>query len=247
MFHYFDELASTIDEARDPRYAPGDVIVAGHQTAGRGQRGHTWSSPPGENLLFSVVIDSSFLRADQQFMLLGAVALALVDTFALYGMDARIKWTNDIYIGDRKITGVLIDHSLCSDGRMSRSGAGIGINVNQRLFDPALPNPTSMALETGMEFDRHEVLGRFHKCLTARLDMLHSGAHEELMRDYHSRIYRLGVASRFALPDGTLFEATIRGVAPTGELMLDDGAEVKPWLFREVSFVIDGNFKQAII
>ncbi len=178
MFYHFKELTSTIDEAQNPRYTHGDVVVAGRQTAGRGQRGKRWSSAAGENLTFSVVLDTSFLRSAGQFAVLQTVALALVDTFAGYGLDARIKWPNDIYIGDRKIVGVLIDHSLGRDGMLARSGAGIGINVNQRTFDEWLPNPTSMALETGHDHDLREVLQRFHTRLMERFEELKGGASE---------------------------------------------------------------------
>ena len=91
MLYYFKELTSTIDEARDGRYVHGDVVVAELQTAGRGQRGKKWSSATGENLTFSVVLDTSFMRVDEQFLLLQTVALALTDMFAGYGLDARIK------------------------------------------------------------------------------------------------------------------------------------------------------------
>ncbi len=239
MFYHFKELTSTIDEAREAKYQHGDVVVAEHQTAGRGQRGKTWSSAPGENLTFSVVLDTSFLRVDEQFLVLQAVALALVDLFADYGLDARIKWTNDIYVKDRKIVGVLIDHSLAPGGMLSRSGAGIGINVNQRIFDEWLPNPTSMALETGHAFDPGEVLERFHARLMERYEMLRDGRREEMQRDYHSKIYRLDTPALYLLPDGTQFTGTIRGVKPGGELVMEtDGGEMKNFLYREVLFVI---------
>lgn len=239
MLYYFKELASTIDEARSGNYSHGDVIAADYQTAGRGQRGHGWSSEAGRNLLFSVVLDTFFLRAGEQFLLLQAVALSLAELMGGYGLEARIKWTNDIYIADRKVVGVLIDHTLGPDGRLVRSGVGVGINVNQLDFDPALPNPTSMALELGRELDRSEVLERFHARLMARVDALRNGERAELQRSYHSRIYRLGVPSRFAFPDGGQISATIHGVAPTGELLLEhaDGSR-RGYLYSEISLII---------
>lgn len=250
MIYYFDEIASTIDEARDPKYVDGDVVVAEFQTAGRGQRGHKWSSAAGVNLTFSVVLDTSYLLVAEQFMLLQAVALALADTFARYGLDARIKWTNDIYVGDRKITGVLIDHTTAG-AFLSRSGVGVGINVNQTEFDESLPNPTSMALELGREVDRSEVLQRFYECLTGRLNMLRGAGRDRLLADYRSRIYRLGVPARYVLAGGEEFAGVIRGVSPTGELTIEnqeafvlrDGnewpaGEARNFLFKEVNFVI---------
>lgn len=237
MIYYFEELPSTIDEAQNGRYRHGDVVVAGHQSAGRGQRGNRWCSEAGKNLMFSVVLDTSFLRAGEQFLLLQLVALSLVDTLAGCGIDCRIKWTNDIYAGDRKITGVLIDHSM-HRGMLARSGVGIGINVNQTEFDPELPNPTSMALETGREFDLRGVLERFLARLTERFEALRAGEREGLLVDYHSKIYRLDTPARYALPDGSQFTGTIRGVGAGGELVVDDGAAIRTFLFREISFVI---------
>ena len=152
-YHFLEETTSTNDEARNPRYGHGDAICAERQTAGRGQRGHTWSSEEGRNLMFSLVWEPRFLPVSEQFLLSEAVALALTDLFGGYGIDARIKWTNDIYAGDRKLVGILIEHNLTGD-RLSRTIVGIGVNVNQTRFDPSLPNPSSMCLETGCEYDR---------------------------------------------------------------------------------------------
>ncbi len=239
MFYFFDEIGSTIDEARDLKYVHGDVIAAEHQTAGRGQRGNKWSSAAGKNLMFSVVLDTSFLRVTEQFLLLQTVALALADTFAEYGLDARIKWTNDIYIGDRKITGVLIDHSI-KDGMLARSGVGIGINVNQTEFEDWLPNPTSMALETGTEYDRREVLDRFYGRLMERYDMLKRGRRDEIAAQYHEKIYRLDTPAHFAIPgvEGR-FTGIIRDVEPGGELIVEDITGHKnTYLFQQISFII---------
>ena len=178
-YHFLEETTSTNDEARNPRYGHGDAICAERQSAGRGQRGHTWSSEEGCNLMFSLVWEPCFLPVSEQFLLSEAVALALTDLFGGYGIDARIKWTNDIYAGDRKLVGILIEHNLTGD-RLSRTIVGIGVNVNQTRFDPSLPNPSSMHLETGCEYDRQEVLHRLGDCLAARYEQLEKGDREAL-------------------------------------------------------------------
>ena len=111
MIRHIRETTSTNDEARDAQYRHGDVVWAERQTAGRGQRGHAWTSPEGENLTFTLVLEPRFLPVGEQFLLSEAIALALVDTFAAFGIDTRIKWTNDIYAGDRKLVGMLIEHN----------------------------------------------------------------------------------------------------------------------------------------
>ena len=128
------------------------VLSALEQTAGRGQRGNSWSSNAGENLMFSIVLkfasdDSGLggIEARNQFILNEISALPVVDFLCLHGIKARIKWPNDIYVGSCKICGMLIENSLRGKW-ISSSIIGIGLNINQRNFDVNLPNPTSMML-----------------------------------------------------------------------------------------------------
>lgn len=240
MIHYFEELTSSNDEAASASYTEGDVVWAERQTAGRGQRGHRWESAGGENVTFTLVLEPWFLAAERQFLLSEAVTLGIVDCLAGYGIGARIKWTNDIYIGDRKVTGMLIEHRL-NEGRICRTLAGIGVNVNQTDFDPSLPNPVSMAQVAGRRFDRRELLERLVACITARYGAVREGgaALEELQRDYNARLYRLGEEHWYGLPDGSRFRGTIRGVEPTGALVVEDTSGVlRGYLFREIEFVL---------
>ena len=238
MIYHLDTTTSTNDDARDPKYRHGDIIWAEHQTAGRGQRGHKWLSPEGENLTFTMVVEPRFLPVTEQFLLCEALSVALTDTFAAYGIATRIKWTNDIYAGDRKLEGVLIEHNY-SGTTLSRSLLGIGINVNQTEFDPSLPNPVSMAQLTGRRYDRREVLETFERCMLARYGQLEHGDREALQHDYRERMYALGEMRPFRYPDGTLTHGTIEGVRPSGELILrhEDGT-CREYLFKEIEFVI---------
>lgn len=238
MICHIPTTTSTNDEARDAKYRHGDVVWAEHQSAGRGQRGHTWTSPEGENLTFTLVLEPRFLPVGEQFLLSETVALALTDTFAAYGIDTRIKWTNDIYAGDRKLVGILIEHNY-SGGTLARTIAGIGINVNQTLFDPALPNPVSMAVTAGRSFDRRQVLETFCARCMDRYELLESGRKAEIQHQYRERMYRLGELHPYRLADGTLFEAAIEGVRPSGELLLrrSDGT-LGEYRFKEVEFVL---------
>ena len=240
MIYRIDETTSTNDEARDAKYRHGDIVWAERQTAGRGQRGHTWTSPEGENLTFSMVLEPRFLPVGEQFLLSEAVTLALTDTFAAYGIDTRIKWTNDIYVGDRKLVGILIEHNHAG-ASLSRTIAGIGINVNQTAFDPALPNPVSLAQAGGRKFNRSRLLETFLVRCLRRYAQLERGEKETLQHAYRERMYRLGEQHPYRLPDGTLFQAAIEGVLPSGELILRhaDGTRHE-YLFREIEFVIAG-------
>ena len=245
MIYKLEETTSTNDDARAPHYRHGDVVWAERQTAGRGQRGHTWSSPEGENLTFSVVLEPGFLPVQAQFLLLETVALALCDTFEGFGIATRIKWTNDIYAGDRKLVGILTEH-FYSGPTLGRTVVGIGINVNQTRFDPALPNPVSMAQLTGLRYDRAGVLDAFLAALGRRYAALEGAyavggeaACEALERAYCSRMYRLDSWHWFREPGGEPFEAAIRGVGPAGALRLEhrDGT-LHDYLFRQVEFIV---------
>lgn len=215
-----------------------DVVWAECQSAGRGQRGHTWHSNEGVNLTFSTVLKPTFLTAVEQFMLSEVVALSLVDALAEYGVECRIKWTNDIYAGDKKIAGVLIEQSLAGD-TIARTVVGIGINVNQREFPTDLPNPTSIVVERGAECERREVLECFLKHLEKWYSRLERGEREVIESAYNYRLYRRDEFHAYALPSGERFEAAIRGVRATGHLVLEhrDGS-FGEYAFKEVEFVI---------
>ena len=238
MIYYLEHTTSTNDVARAEEFAHLDVVWAENQSAGRGQRGHSWHSNTGLNLTFSVALNPHFLPIPEQFLLSEVVALALVDTFADYGIECRIKWTNDIYAGDNKITGVLIEHALSGE-RLHRTIVGIGINVNQPSFPADLPNPTSMRCERNIEFDRREVLDCFVEHLKVLYARLEEGDKEYIETRYRRQMYHLDEEHTYALPSGEHFRATIRGVRPSGELRLEhmDGT-VREYAFKEVEFVL---------
>lgn len=238
MIYHFDILSSTNDEAFDPRYGEGDVVWAGQQTAGRGQRGHKWLGGEGENLMFTAIFEPRFLPPVRQFLFSEAVALALVDAMREWGIEAKIKWTNDIYVGDSKLAGILIEHRLVR-GELARSIAGIGLNVNQTVFDDSLPNPVSMAQISGRQFDCREVLDSVAEKLQQRYMQLRQGEAGALQEEYRNTLYRLDEQHWFALPDGNSFRGTIRGVEASGALLVEEeeGA-VGSYMFKEIEFVL---------
>ena len=238
MIYHLDITASTNDDARDEKYREGDVVWADFQTAGRGQRGHLWHSRKGENLTFSAVLEPSFVPIAEQFSVSEVVALSLVDMLAEYGIEAKIKWTNDIYVGDKKLVGILIEHSL-SSATLRRTIVGVGINVNQREFDPSIPNPVSMAQLLDRELDAEGVLQCFLKHLQRNYESLGEGAKEELHDRYNALLYRKNEYHTYALPSGEKFRAKILGTAPSGALCLEDAeGNTKDYLFKEVEFII---------
>ena len=238
MIYHFDTTASTNDDARNEKYCEGDVVWADFQTAGRGQRGHEWHSRKGENLTFSVVLEPTFVPIAEQFSVSEVVALSLVDMLAEYGIESRIKWTNDIYVGDKKLVGILIEHSLASTA-LRRTIVGVGINVNQIEFDPSIPNPVSMTQLLGKELDAESVLQCFLKHLQENYQLLREGVKMKLHDLYNALLYRLQEYHTYALPSGERFSAKILGTAPNGALRLEDTeGKTKDYLFKEIEFVI---------
>ena len=161
---WLERVDSTNDEAR--RHISEidnlSVVSALEQTKGRGQHGNTWLSMPGENLTFSLIVKDFRIKANEQSAISQATALSLTKLLGRHGIEARIKWPNDIYAGDNKICGILIENSL-KGMEIDWSIIGIGLNVNQTSFPEDLPNPTSMRLCTGNSnpYNTREILEEF--------------------------------------------------------------------------------------
>ena len=169
---WYDMVESTNDEARRliSELDNLSVIAARCQTAGRGQGDHKWHSRPGENLTFSAVLKFGNgglapLAARDALLITETVTLALRLYLERHGVKARIKWPNDIYVGDRKICGILIENILHGQD-VASSIIGIGLNLNQVDFPSDLPNPVSLSQLTGGRFDVEEELRSFHSMLS---------------------------------------------------------------------------------
>ncbi len=228
QFHFLPQCASTNAEihaavVKNGATAEGLTILADHQTAGRGQRGNEWQAPAGQNLTFSVLLRPTFLAATSQFALSMAVALAGHDTLrgllpAPAAAAARIKWPNDLYLADQKVGGILIENTLRGP-HLSGSVIGIGLNVNQLEFDPALPNPTSLALAAGQPLDRAAVLTQLLANLEARYLALRGGAATRQQAEYLAKLYRFDQPTRFVYADETSI-GRISGIDESGRLLI---------------------------
>lgn len=213
----------------------GTVLAARDQTAGRGQRGNTWFTEPGKNLTFSIVLKGIVLKACDSIRLNALTSVAVASFLERYGVQPVIKWPNDIYVGGRKICGMLIENKL--DGAMlGASVIGVGININQREF-PQLANATSLALCTGKDASLDEALGDFLAIFEGMIPGLGS---PQLWDAYASRLYRLGKSARYydVLREEE-FEGVILGVEPDGRLCVRDaGGERRRYHFKEISYIL---------
>ena len=131
----------------------GSVVTADYQTKGRGQRGSSWQSEAGENLLMSIVVYPDFLKASEAFVLSKCIALATCDLLADYSNQVRIKWPNDILIEGKKVAGILIENIL-RGADIYATIAGIGINFNQQVFEVGLNSATSVFINSGVKADK---------------------------------------------------------------------------------------------
>src|SRR3954447_16190844 len=130
----------------------GTVYFACEQFAGKGQRGKQWQTHPGENIIISAVLNTSFLHVSNLFILSISMALGAHDFFSSFVPDnVFLKWPNDLYYNDRKTGGILIENIIRGKD-WQNTVAGIGININQTSFDPSIVNVTSLKLITGKEY-----------------------------------------------------------------------------------------------
>ena len=239
------------------------VLSAFGQTAGRGQRGNTWSSEAGENLTFSIILkfpgpESNLseentlksIRAYDQFVLTEIASLSVVKFLSGYGVQAKIKWPNDIYVGSRKICGMLIENSIRVD-QLSSSIIGIGLNINQRNFDVNIPNPTSLVLISASErLDIRKCLEEFtaifetylERYLTMTSEEENPNVYMDLRKEYLENLWLLNAPARFLdlRSDEREFPGIIRGLSPFGLLQIEDiekGA-LDEYAFKEIGYMI---------
>lgn len=170
------------------------VIAAREQTAGRGQGTHTWFSTPGENLTFSILYRFGAvgtLAASDALLITQVTTLALRDYLLDHGVQARIKWPNDIWVEDRKICGILIENIL-EGGLVRESIVGIGLNVNETGWPDGLPNPVSLRELTGRRYSPEEELLALHKEIRRRFGMLASpDGRKSLQEEFGKYMFRL--------------------------------------------------------
>jgi BirA family transcriptional regulator, biotin operon repressor / biotin---[acetyl-CoA-carboxylase] ligase len=240
---HFGSVDSTNDQAArlaaEGELAEGTVVNARKQTHGRGQDTNTWESEPAMNLTCSMVLYPRFLPAAAQFALSKVVALGVWKTVAdiLPKEQVTIKWPNDVYIGDRKVAGILIQNSIMGPV-LDCSIAGIGLNVNQTAFSGRAPNPVSLAMITGEEYSLAQVLGDLIKNIETYYAMLKSRHYTDIAGLYFEKLYRRGVMSRFRR-DGVVIEAKIIGINEYGHLLLEqaDGTRFEADV-KEIGFII---------
>ena len=237
---WFEELDSTNSELlrhlKD--YDNLSVVAAVSQTAGRGQRGNRWVSDPGDNLTFSLLLKPRSLPVREVMALTCFATLAVRETLRQEGVPAVIKWPNDLYVGRKKICGVLIENIL-QGSSVAASVIGVGVNVNQIVF-PQLANATSLALCTGKEMALEPALERLVALFEEHLPLLFDEKRREsLIESYSALLFQKGVRARYRdLLTGEEFSGVIEGVEADGRLRIREGKRLRYYRFKEVGYIL---------
>lgn len=241
------------------------LVTATNQTSGRGQRGNSWESEPGKNVVFSLLVHPRFVNPMQVFCLSEAIALAVCQTIGEYlvvnaeegeqskneGEQSKnererskeeeeqskvaVKWPNDIYVGEKKICGILIENTL-RGSKIEDCIIGVGLNVNQRAFLSDAPNPVSIYNLTGKETDINEVLQSVIKHFASLYQMLENGQQEEVHEQYMKQLFRRTGIHKFRDKYGD-FCASIAEVESSGHIvLLDTDGNRRRYAFKEVSY-----------
>ena len=231
-----DKHGQTRTENHEVRESPcqsaAKVVVTDYQFAGRGCGTNSWESERGKNLLFSMLIHPTEIPASRQFLVSMVTANSICKVLSQYVKNVSIKWPNDIYVGDRKICGILIENRL-QGSVISDSIIGVGLNVNQLRFESDAPNPVSLANLTGRTFDTEMLLQQLLSTFDAEWADI-----EGVRMRYLSQLYRRTGFHRYRDAQGE-FLAELVTVEEDGHLVLrqTDGYGNR-YAFKEVQFII---------
>ena len=247
-WHRSDSIGSTNTYLRelgggDPAYDY-EVAVADFQTAGRGQKGNTWESEQGKNLLFSILAHPKNIKVREQFYISEAIALAVSDSVMAaigpqFAHEVSVKWSNDVYWKEFKMAGILIENTLQGD-RILDTVVGVGLDVNQEVFLSDAPNPISLKNITGRDYDRDALLSDIVERFKGYME-LQADKRSDVDKLYRNRLFRREGYHRFRDAQGE-FEACIEGIRPDGCLMLQTtGGEHRVYEFKQVQFILQQN------
>ena len=214
----------------------GTVVTADYQASGQGLGGTTWFSEPGKNLLMSVVFRPEFLPVKKIYIISKAIALAIKEFLAEEGIQAKIKWPNDIYVGNNKICGVLIENSL-RGSIVIQSVCGIGLNINQLLFPPAIANPVSMKMITGKTYSIEDCRVKLCRQLEKRYLQIKAQNFNLINNDYLKSLHRFYEMEAYETSTEK-FNAQIIDVEDEGRLVIKrENGMIQRFAFKEIKFL----------
>jgi len=215
---------------------PGTVFLTYNQTAGRGQLNNQWESEKGKNVTFSIFLKPSVVEIQKQFMISKVVSLGVVSFLNDYVDDIHIKWPNDIYVGDYKICGILIENAVMQKN-IFWSVVGIGLNINQTTFLSDAPNPVSMKNITGKDYDLTKILDKLLIKIDFYYQKLIDGKYDDLDVRFLKYLYRINEWCDYK-DKNHQYKGRIIGVNDIGQLQIEEEmGKVNTYNFKEVKFL----------
>jgi BirA family biotin operon repressor/biotin-[acetyl-CoA-carboxylase] ligase len=215
--------ADLAERARTGRATPGAVLTTDDQQAGRGRRDRTWTTPPRSSVAVSLLLQPRDVPRSAWTWLPLVVGVGVVDALVrVAGLDARLKWPNDVLVGDLKICGVLAEVVETPQG--AAVVAGIGLNVSQARDELPVPTATSLALAGAATTDRDTVLRAVLRGVAARYDTWVQAdgdpRRSSIGAAYRERCATIGQRVRVELPGEQALTGEAEGVDDDGRLLV---------------------------
>lgn len=232
-----------LEECSEKDIEEGLVYVAEHQTKGRGQMGNRWDSKSGENLLFSLVLRPK-IAANEQFYLSKSVACGIIDGLKNWSKNVlgtslplAIKWPNDIYLGEKKIGGILIENQW-NAGKWAYAVVGVGLNVNQQQFDGLRATSLRAFANQQAEINKSTLFNALCKgletyylaCADKKFQWIDEKYHADLMRLNEWHLYQ-------EMESKEVFDGKILQVNEQGLLLMEKQNGYKLYDLKEISFI----------
>lgn len=230
--HSTNTLAQQLGQ--QPTAPDGSVVITDNQTAGRGQRGNSWETHPGENFTFSILLKPTFLTPNQQFYLNMVVALGVFHYLRQRtGTGVSIKWPNDVLVDNKKICGILIENTI--QGSMIQNAiVGIGLNINQQSFNSE--RATSLKNITGRSYVLAEELDPLILLVEKMYLKLRQNKIDYLREEYQMHLFGMGCRRNFRT-GSVAFSGTITGVDEVGRLKVNTDSGERVFALKEIEFV----------
>jgi len=211
------------------------IIYTDNQTNGKGQRGSTWETTPNKNLTVSLVLKTNLL-VNEQFLLSKICALGILDFLTDLGIkNTHIKWPNDIYVDNKKIAGMLLENTL-KNSKIEFCVAGIGININQTVFNEHLQQATSLQLITNKSYNLTSILNQLLFFIEKRYLQLKAGKIQQINNNYLNHLLGYNTERTYLINNQKVL-GVISSVAPSGKLQLIHENNLHEYDMKEIGFV----------
>lgn len=230
--HSTNDLALQL--SHEPATPEGTVVITDRQVSGRGQRGNTWEAQPGQNFTLSLLLRPGFLAIRDQFYLNIVTALGIREYVQQKtNLPVKIKWPNDVLVGDKKVCGILIENQL-QGTRFLNTIIGIGLNMNQKTFSVGTASSLSIVMECDLNLvdELEQLLVKIEQ----RYLQLRQHQVAILMEDYLRVLYWIGEDRTFSAA-GAEFEGKITGLHETGKLAIETRQGTRYFDIKEVAYV----------